>query len=54
MDYDTLRHFADSWGMVFMLLFFVGAIAWAVRPGASFKSQADIPFRHDDESRPHD
>lgn len=48
MDYDTLRHFADSWGLVFLIAFFVGAVAWALRPGSTYETHADIPFRHDD------
>ena len=53
MDYDTLRHFADSWGLAFMFVVFVAAVAWAFRPGASYRSHADIPFRDDDERGPH-
>jgi cytochrome c oxidase cbb3-type subunit 4 len=48
MDYDALRHFADSWGLVFLLAIFGVAIAWLFRPGASYKAHAEIPFRHDD------
>lgn len=49
MDYDTLRHFADSWGLVFLLAVFVAAVGWAFRPGSSYETHAGIPFRHDDE-----
>ena len=33
-----------------MTLFFVGAVLWAIRPGArrGYREQADIPFRHDE------
>jgi cytochrome c oxidase cbb3-type subunit 4 len=48
MDYHDLRHFADSWGLVFLALVFLAAVGWAFRPGASYLDQADIPFRHDD------
>ena len=50
MHYDQLRHFADSWGLLLMTLVFLGAVAWALRPGArkSYDEQADIPFRHDE------
>ncbi|MBA1143102.1 MULTISPECIES: CcoQ/FixQ family Cbb3-type cytochrome c oxidase assembly chaperone [Mesorhizobium] len=34
MDYNLMREFADSWGLVAMALFFVGAIAFALRPGS--------------------
>ena len=47
--YETMRHFADSWGMLAMLAFFVGSIAFIFLPGA--KSRADeaakIPLRED-------
>ncbi len=50
MDYDTLRHFADSWGLLFLLVVFVAAVGWVFRPGASYDAHADIPFRNDDRS----
>lgn len=34
MSYDELRHFADSWGLVFMALVFLTFIGWTFRPGA--------------------
>ncbi|KAA3448430.1 CcoQ/FixQ family Cbb3-type cytochrome c oxidase assembly chaperone [Mesorhizobium sp. SARCC-RB16n] len=39
MSYDLMREFADSWGLLVMALFFVGCIAFALRPGG--KKQAD-------------
>jgi cytochrome c oxidase cbb3-type subunit 4 len=50
MDYNALRHFADSWGLLLLTLFFVGVLVWVLRPGARahYADQADIPFRHDD------
>ena len=32
MSYDALRHFADSWGLVFMALTYVVLIGWHFRP----------------------
>jgi cytochrome c oxidase cbb3-type subunit 4 len=32
--YDTLRHFADSWGLVAMTLLFAVLVGWTFRPGA--------------------
>jgi len=32
--YETLRHLADSWGLVFMIASFLSFIGWALRPGA--------------------
>ena len=34
MDYQTMRTFADSWGLLFMALFFVGTVFFVFRPGA--------------------
>ena len=50
MHYSLLREFADSWVLLALTLFFVGAIVWAFRPGSSraYKDTANIPFRHED------
>jgi cytochrome c oxidase cbb3-type subunit 4 len=50
VDYESLRHFADSWGLLALTLVFVGVIAWVLRPGARrhYQDQANIPFKHDD------
>jgi cytochrome c oxidase cbb3-type subunit 4 len=53
MDYDALRHFADSWGLVFLLGVFAVAVLWLFRPGASYATHADIPFRRDEEGNSH-
>lgn len=47
--YTAMRHFADSWGMLAMLLFFAGAILFVFRPGAKerAKDAASIPLRED-------
>ena len=34
MSYNDLRHFADSWGLVFMGITFLVLIGWALRRGA--------------------
>lgn len=49
--YTILRHFADSWGLLAMTLFFLGAVLWTFRPGAGerHRHSADIPLRHEDE-----
>jgi len=48
VTYETMRHFADSWGLAFLFAVFLVAVGWALRPGASFRDQAEIPFKHDD------
>lgn len=47
--YTAMRHFADIWGLVAMTAFFVGAIAFAFRPGSRKLSDdaAQIPFKED-------
>lgn len=52
MDYSTFREFADSWGLVYLFVLFVGVIFFTFRPGS--KAQADkiaqIPFKEDSEN----
>ena len=47
--YDTLRHFADSWGLVYMMGIFLAAAVILFLPGARFRAQnaAHIPLRDD-------
>ena len=48
--YTVLRALADSWVLLVMFGFFVGAALWAWRPGSAPLHQAasQIPFDHDD------
>lgn len=50
--YSLLREFADSWVLLALALFFVGAVVWAFRPGArqAHDEAANVPFRN--ETRP--
>ena len=34
MSYDALRHFADSWGLLFMGVTFLVLIGWTLRRSA--------------------
>ncbi len=43
MDYDSMRHFADSWMLLFLVAFFIGVVAFTFRPGA--KKQHDESAR---------
>jgi cytochrome c oxidase cbb3-type subunit IV len=48
--YTAMRQFADSWGLLVMFLFFIGANAFLfVRPFASKVADeaAAIPFKED-------
>ena len=53
--YSILRQFADSWGLLAMVIFFVGVILYALRPGAKAKKlyddSAQIPFRNEHPGR---
>ena len=50
MSYDALRHFADSWGLVFMGLSFLALAGWAFRPAARERNEraATMIFDEDD------
>mgnify|MGYP001157853234 CR=1 FL=1 len=47
--YTAMRHFADSWGLVAMALFFIGAVIFAFRPGSRKNADqaARIPLQDD-------
>lgn len=47
MDYQTMRTFADSWALLAMLLFFVGVVLFAFRPGSKELADdaANIPLK---------
>lgn len=49
IDYNSFRHFADSWALLALVLLFVGIVIWAFRPGGSkfYEEAADIPFRNE-------
>jgi cytochrome c oxidase cbb3-type subunit 4 len=46
MSYDAMRHFADSWGLIFMGLVFLTFIGWTFRPNANrhHKDAANLIF----------
>ncbi|MGH6760288.1 MAG: cbb3-type cytochrome c oxidase subunit 3 [Phyllobacterium sp.] len=50
MDYTTMRHFADSWGLLGMTLFFIFVVLYAFRPGSKqiADTAATIPFKDDE------
>lgn len=47
--YTEMRHFADSWGLLAMTAFFVGAVIFTLRPGGkqAAKDAANIPLKDD-------
>ncbi|PWE32267.1 CcoQ/FixQ family Cbb3-type cytochrome c oxidase assembly chaperone [Maritimibacter sp. 55A14] len=48
--YSILRQFADSWMLLFLMLFFIGVTLYTLRPGSKeqHRDSANIPFRHED------
>ena len=50
MDYEFLRQAADSWGLLYLVVLFVGVIIFTFRPGSKDAAQkrAQIPFKEDD------
>jgi cytochrome c oxidase cbb3-type subunit 4 len=38
MNYDTVRHLADSWGLLVMLLVYLTLCGWAFRPGSRHRN----------------
>jgi cytochrome c oxidase cbb3-type subunit 4 len=47
VQYDTLRHFADSWGLLYMFAIFLAVTLFLFRPGAKEHAMmaARIPLR---------
>jgi cytochrome c oxidase cbb3-type subunit 4 len=49
MDYTFMREFADSWGLIYLFVIFIAAVAFTFRPGS--KDIADkisrIPLEED-------
>ncbi len=52
MNYDALRQFADSWGLVLMGLVFLTLIGWTFRPnsGKKHKDAAHMIFEEDQDN----
>lgn len=51
MNYETLRHLADSWGLVMMGLIFLTLVAWPFRKGLRQRNHdaAMMIFRDEDD-----
>ena len=49
MTYETVSAFSQSWGLVFLVILFIGACAYALWPGNGerFKRAAQLPFEED-------
>lgn len=48
--YSILREIADSWVLLALVIFFLGTVVWAFRPGSGpvHRDTSNIPFRHED------
>ncbi|WP_417519440.1 cbb3-type cytochrome oxidase subunit 3 [Minwuia sp.] len=49
MDHEIMRHLADTWGLVLLVLMFVGAVGFLFRPGARkyYRDCSRIPLADD-------
>ncbi len=49
MDYESLRQFADSWGLLYLFIIFLGIVIFVFRPGAkhNYDKHANIPLKRD-------
>jgi cytochrome c oxidase cbb3-type subunit 4 len=49
MTYDALRHFADSWGLVILVVIFLIIVAFVFRPGSSklYRHMSRLPLEDD-------
>jgi len=49
MFYEELRDFADTWGLIALMAFFIGAVLYTFRPGSKevHDDISRIPFRND-------
>ncbi|MEP1209737.1 MAG: cbb3-type cytochrome c oxidase subunit 3 [Rhizobiaceae bacterium] len=52
MDYSTFRQFADSWGLLYLFLLFIGVIIFTFRPGSKKTAEeiAQIPLKEDNDN----
>lgn len=48
--YETLRHLADSWGLLAMVLVFLVLIAWPFRPGTRSRNEEAATMIFKDEN----
>lgn len=49
ISYESFRHFADSWGLLYMLAIFLIVLVMTLRPGSKKHAEnaAQIPFNED-------
>lgn len=51
MTYETVSRFAQTWGLAFLVLLFIAALAYAFWPGnrAKFSKAARLPLGDDEQ-----
>lgn len=51
MNYETVAHFSETWGLVFLFVVFAAAVAYALWPKNKdrFDEAAQLPFGDDAE-----
>ena len=49
MSYEEAVYFAKTWGLVYLVILFIGALVYALRPSAKakFDHAANIPLKED-------
>jgi len=49
MSYHTLSHFAQTWGLVYLVILFAAVLGYALWPRnrGKFRDAAEIPFKED-------
>lgn len=49
MEYETVSRFAQTYGLVYLFILFLGVLVYALWPGnrRKFKDAADIPLKED-------
>lgn len=49
MTFEGLSHFAQTWGLVYLVALFIAVLVYAFRPGArkKFEDAARIPLKED-------
>jgi cytochrome c oxidase cbb3-type subunit 4 len=50
MTYDVMRHFADSWGLLFLVLFLLCVVIFVMRRGSRrhYEAMSRIPLEEED------
>ena len=49
MTYESVSYFAQTWGLVYLVVLFAAVLVYALRPGnrKKFEDAARIPFKED-------